>query len=144
MERRSDLQKIENELFVGFKEHKKQGKHYYDPELKQKIFEAYSLKISPERISELCGISINSARNWLYVHRGRTSNQTQSTESNFREIKISPSAQEQTISHAQENSNSIQEKMADFIKIKFPNGIEIECKTTEVNKFIHDLYFIKN
>lgn len=144
MERISDLQKIENELFAGFKEHKKQGKYYYDPELKKKVFEAYSLNISPKRISELCDISINSALNWFYVYRGQSSNPTQSTESNFREIKISPPEQEKIVSSPQENSRSLQEHKADSLKIKFPNGIEIECKTTEVNKFIHDLYFIKN
>jgi hypothetical protein len=83
MEIRGGLQKIENELFSSFKEYKKLGKYHYPPELKRKVFEAYSLNIEPERISELCGVSITLARNWFHVHRGQTFNSIQATQSDF-------------------------------------------------------------
>lgn len=49
MAMKDDLQEIERELVESFREYKKLGKYHYSPELKRKVFDAYNLKITPER-----------------------------------------------------------------------------------------------
>lgn len=144
MAMKDDLQEIERELVESFREYKKLGKYHYSPELKRKVFDAYNLKITPERIVELCNVSLCAATNWFQLFRRHTPSFTPSTSPLFREIKISPPAQEKIITPIKENLNLIHEqRTTNSLKIKFPNGIEIRCKTSEVKNLIHDLFFIQ-
>jgi len=143
MEVKSELQKLEDELITIFKEYKKLGKYHYSAELKRKVFNAYSQNIKPDRIVKLCNISLATAINWLHIYRGRRDFSDQSTTSRFREITIYPIAQEKNCPPMQENLSAISNRKTDLLKIKFPNGIELKCKTSDSNTLVQFLFYIK-